>query len=220
MARAKPEKIGKTAKRRARKAGTVSTSYRRGGTGVRWRLATDLAPSLDAVALVDHVSDVVMAEHWHAIGEGRRAEGPELQPKLAAFGEQGKRAAAGKRPDVRGFTGLTQTPFRDSIARSPIKVRAKNVSRSRVQRQRFGDAGFIVNETVEGTKASCTIRPDKLHESFLALELKRGNTFFFVNGYVAEAVDKALAAWVGAGLDGVLQKADKRERKAGRARTK
>jgi hypothetical protein len=232
MARSKPEKLGKAFRRRvslrsprvgpASRAGIVSTGYSRGGWGASWRVAFNAAPSFDAVAICDHISDVVMAEHWHAIGEGRRAEGPEKQPELAKFGRQGREAAEGKRPDVRGYTGRSMKPFRDNIERTPIKVKARSLNRSTVREGAGALAGqrFVVNETVEATRASTTIRPDKLHESFMGLEEGRGNQFFFVTGFVAEAVDKALAVLMGYGLEGALAKGDKRERKAAKAKTR
>ena len=54
----------------------------------------------------------------------------------------------------------------------------------------------------------------------MGLEVERGNQFFFVNGYIAEAVDKALIAWTNIALVGGLKKADRRERKAAKAKTR
>ena len=182
-------------------------------------MATTLAPSLDAVALCDHISDVIMAEHWHAIGEGRQADGQGVQPELKSFGRQGREAAEGKRPNIRGFTGRPNKPFRDNIERSAIKVKSKALNRSRLKKQRFGVTGFIVNETVQGTRATCTIRPDKIHAAFLAREAKRGVRYFYVKGMVADAIDRALATWIGVALEGALKKADQRERRARKAKT-
>lgn len=221
MGRPKPERIGKTARRRAKSAGVISTSVTRKGFGVRWRTATTLAPSLDAVALVDHVSDVVLAQHYHAIGEGLQADESAPQPPLAAWGQAGRDAAEGRRPDVRGVTGLSSKPFRDNLERTAIKVKGKQISRSRFMRQRFGESGFIVNETVEGTRASTTIQPDRIHRNFVAIEAqKRQIQYLYVGGMVSEMVDRALAAWLDVGLEGVLAKADKRDRKALRSKTR
>jgi hypothetical protein len=219
MARSKPERIGKTYRRRANAAGVVSTSLR--GNGARWRVATTWAPSLDAVALVDHVSDVIMAEHHHAIGEGRQADGQNVQPPLADYGRAGRDAAEGKRPKARGYTGKTAKPFRDNIERSAIKVKGKQRNRSRIKQGSGALRGqsFLVNETVEGTKATTTIRPDKIHANFLALEDKRGIRYFYVKGMVADAIDRAVAKWADVALEGALKQADKRDRKARKAKT-
>lgn len=220
MARSDPNAIPRDAKRRVSKAGVTSTSSTRGGWGARWKIATDLAPSFDAVALVDHISDVVMAEHHGAITEGERADGSGKQPPLASWGQAGINAAEGKRPNIRGVTGSTAKPFADNIERTAIKAKGSSFSRSRMkQGNQF--QRFRVNETVESTKASTTIRPDKMHENFLGLEAdKRGIGYFFVGGKVAEAVDKALAAFTGLALEGVVAKGRKREIKAINARTR
>lgn len=173
------------------------------------------------MALVDHVSDVVLGEHWIAIGEGRRAESFDKQPPLAAWGKAGQDAAAGQRPNVRGFTASTAKPFRDNLERTAIKVVAgKGIQRSRIKRGNQFQGRFRVNETVESTKASTTIRPDKIHETFLGLELGRGNQYLFVRGLVAEAVDKALAAFTNIALEGAVAKGNKRDLKAVKARSK
>lgn len=171
---------------------------------------------LDAVALVDHLSDVILAEHWHAIGEGRRADGSNLQPPLADYGRAGREAAEGVRPDVRGFTGSSQKPFRDNIERTAIKVRGAAVRRS-VQASKGAP---VVNEAIAGTRASTRIQPDKLHRNFLKFEARRGNKFIHSGGYILRLVDEALGSWLGVAIDGVLEKADKRDRKARRAKTK
>lgn len=217
MARAKTDQP--RGARRVSSARVISTSSTRKGAGARWRVASDAAPSFDAVALVDHISDVILGEHYLAITEGRRAEGPEKQPALVEWGKAGRDAKAGARPNVRGYTGSTAKPFADNLERSPIKVSGKARTRSRVvQGNQF--QRFVVNETVEGTRAKTTIRPDKIHETFMALEEKRGNQFLFVTGYVSEAVDRALASYLGLALDGALAKGDKRERKAAKARSR
>lgn len=220
MGRAKPERVGKAYRRRATKAGVVSTSSKRRGAGARWRLATDLAPSLDAVALVDHVSDVVIAEHWHSIGDGRLADGSNTQRPLAGYGRAGRDAAEGRRPPVRGFTGRPKYPFRDNILRRPIRTKGVKLNRSIVKRQRFGENGFVVNQTVEATRATTTIEADRRHANFLALEAKRGVQYFFVGGYIAHLLDRALAAWLDVALAGALKKGDRRERRASKAKAR
>jgi hypothetical protein len=220
MARSDPNAIPRDAKRRVSRAGVTSTSSTRGGWGARWKIATDRAPSCDAVALVDHISDVVMAEHHGAITEGERADGSGKQPPLASWGQAGIDAAQGKRPNIRGVTASTTKPFADNIERTAIKVKGSSFSRSRPKQVGLFQR-IRVNETVEATKASTTIRPDQIHESFMGLEYeKRGNAFFFVGGKVAEAVDKALAAFTGLALEGVVAKGRKREIKAINARTR
>lgn len=222
MARAKVTKIGRTHRARATTAGVRGTSITRGGFGARWRIASNFAPSFDAVALVDHVSDVVMAEHWHAIGEGRRAGDLEQQAPLKAWGKAGRDAAEGKRPNVRGLTSSTAKPFRDNIERTAIKVSGKTLNRSRLKAGSGALRGqtFRVNETVEATKAKTTIRPDRVHETFMGLEVDRKNQFFFVTGAVADAVDKAMVAWTRIALDGALKAGDRRELKAKKAKTR
>jgi hypothetical protein len=222
MARSKPDRLGRTFRARATASGVLDTRYTRGGWGAKWRIASDVAPSFDAVALVDHISDVVMAEHWHAIGEGRRAGDMEAQPKLATWGRAGRDAAEGRRPNVRGFTASTAKPFRDNIERTAVKISGKKLQRSRLVAGTRALKGqtFRANETVEATRAKTTIRPDRIHESFMALELERGNDFFFVTGGVADAVDKALAAYTNIALDGALKAGDRRELKAKKARTR
>jgi hypothetical protein len=220
MARSDPNAIPRDFKRRVAKAGVRTSSETRGGWGASWKVVSDFAPSFDAVALVDHISDVVMAEHHGAIGEGERADGSGKQPPLASWGKAGKDAAAGQRPNVRGLTAETSKPFRDNIERTTIKVKGASLNRSRAKQVGLFQR-IRVNETVEATKASTTIKPDKVHESFMALEYdKRGNQFFFVNGKVAEAVDKALAAFTDLALDGVVAKGRKRVIKAIKARTR
>ncbi len=219
MARAKADRVEVTHKGRKTQA-TFATRQTRGGWGATWSISSSIAPSFDAGALADHISDVVMAEHLHAIQEGRRAESYEKQPELAAYGTQGKRAAEGQRPNIRGMTGSTAKPFAENIERTAIKISGRSLNRSRVgQGNQF--QRFRVNETVEATRAKTTIRPDRIHESFMGLEYdERGNQFFFVTGLVAEAVDAALAAFTGHAIDGVVAKGNKRELKAAKARTK
>lgn len=221
MARAKAERIGKSFRARQTAAG-VKSSYSRGGFGARWSISSDIAPSFDAVALVDHVSDVVLAEHHHAITEGRRAGDMDQQAPLNPLGKAGRDAAEGSRPAIRGYTGRSTKPFADNIERTAIKVSGKKLKRSRLKQGAGSLRGqtFRVNETVEATRAKTTIRPDKLHESFMGLELERGHQFFFVNGGVADAVDKALAAYTNVALEGALAAGDKRELKAKQARTR
>lgn len=222
MARAKVTKIGRTARARATAAGVLGTGVTRGGFGARWRVASDFAPSFDAVALVDHISDVVMAEHWHAIGEGRRAGDLEQQAPLKAWGKAGRDAAEGKRPNIRGLTAATAKPFRDNIERAAIKVSGKAFNRSRLKAGSGSLRGqmFRVNETVEATRAATTIRPDRIHENFMGLEEQRRHQFFFVTGAVADAVDKALAAYTSIALEGALKAGDRRELKAKKAKTR
>lgn len=223
MARAKATKIGKTrGPLRSSTTGVLGTTVTRKGWGVRWRVASTFAPSFDAVALVDHVSDVVMAEHWHAIGEGRRAGDMEQQAPLAAYGKAGRDAAEGKRPNVRGLTAATAKPFRDNIERTAIRVSGKTLARSRLKAGGGALKGqtFRVNETVEATKAKTTIRPDRIHDTFMGLEVDRKHQFFFVTGGVADAVDKALAAYTDIALEGALKAGDRRELKAKKARTR
>lgn len=220
MARAKADKVPRSFKARSSSSGVTKTGYTRGG-GATWSISTTLAPSFDAAALADHISDVVMAEHWHAIGEGRRADGYTKQPPLAAWGQAGQDAAEGKRPNIRGLTADTSKPFRDNIERTAIKISGRSLNRSRVKVGNQFQGKFRFNETVESTRARTTIQPDRIHASFMGLEYdKRGNQWFFVKGLVAEAVDKALAAFTGLALEGVVAKADKRERLAGNAKTR
>jgi hypothetical protein len=220
MTRSDPNAIPRDFKRRVAKAGVRSTSSTRGGWGASWKVVSGLAPSFDAIALVDHISDVVLAEHWAAIGEGERADGSGKQPPLADWGKAGKDAAAGLRPNVRGLTAETSKPFRDNLERTAIKSKGSSFNRSRTKQVGLFQR-IRVNETVEATRASTTIRPDKVHESFMGLEYdKRGNQFLFVGGKVSEAVDKAIAAFTGLALDGVVAKGRKREIKAIKARTR
>ncbi len=223
MGHAKPKRIGlqSRAPRRRSKAGLVSTTGIRGGWGIRYRIAIDV-PTFDPVALVDHISDVVMAEHWHAIGDGRRADGSGEQPPLNPRGVSGRRAEEGQRPDVRGYTGLSTTPFRDNIERSAIRVRGRAVRRSRITQGVRALAGqvFEVLDEAEGTRASARIVPDRVHRGWLKFEARRGIAYFFVSDYMGRLVDEAVEAFFGVAMKGLLLKGSKREAKAAKARTK
>lgn len=177
----------------------------RGGFGARWQVAATWSPNFDAVTGIDHITDAVLAEHYFAIREGVRAGDGSLQPKLLPRGKQGSLAANGQRPNIRGFTGRTTTPFSDNIERSAIKIKKKPVKLK---------VGTL------GTKAVSSIRPDKLHRGFVGFELRRGHQYFFADGPVLEVVDEALGQWLDLAIDGRLARSKMKKRKAKRAKAK
>lgn len=223
MGHAKPKRLGglRRAPRRATKAGLVSTGAVRKGWGIRYRIAVDM-PAFDPVALVDHISDVVMAEHWHAIRDGRRADGSGDQPPLDPRGVAGRRAIDGQRPAVRGYTGLSATPFSDNIGREPIKVSGKVVRRTRVVQGVRALAGqtFKVLDEAQGTRAKTKIVPAKIHKGWLGFEARRGIAYFYVKDFMGRMVDEAIEAYFKVGMSGLLLLGAKRERKAAKARAK
>ena len=200
-------------KRRAARAGIVSTT--RNGWGTRWRASADLPVQLDAVALVDHVSDAVLGEHYDAIVSGRKADGSQPQPPLLRRGTQGRKAAAGERPDIRGYTGRTTTPFGANLTRTPVKV----VKKAPVFRRTDQRLGMLIASEVEGVRAKTTIEPDPIHLGWLSTEAGRGVEYFYVGGVVEHLVDLAIAQWLDVGIDGALAAADKRERRAKKSKS-
>lgn len=198
--------------RRATRAGFVSSSAR--GTGARWRVALDIHMQLDAVPLLDHVTDVMMAQHLESIVSGQRADGGGSQKPLVRGGQQGRLAAEGIRPDARGFTGRSIRPFGPNIVRKEIRVLQKPVTFQRsVER-----LGIRFREKIEGTKAKTSIQPDPIHLGWLVTEGDRGVEYFYVDGLISRLIDMALAQWLGVALDGALKVGDKRERKASKAK--
>lgn len=183
--------------------------------GTRWRVIAGTEPQLDAAALVDHVSDVVLSEHHEAIRSGRRADGSGLQPKLNPRGTQGRRAEEGQRPNVRGYTGLTVKPFSDEIRRTAIKVKAGPTLRRTTVK-----LGLRLRTKSPTVRAKTTIEPAPIHRGWLGTEAGRGVEYFYVGGLVEHMVDLAVSQWLDVGIEGALKAADRRDRRARNARSR
>jgi hypothetical protein len=177
----------------------------RGGFGASWSVAVPFAPNFDAVTGLDHVSDGVLTEHLFAVQDGAKADGSGLQAPLSPRGKQGRFAAAGQRPNKRGFTGRTTRPFADNLERAPIKVNKRPVK---------------LKVGTEGTRAKTSIRPDPLHRGFVGFEERRGHEYFFADGPILRTVDKALEQWLELAVDGTLKRAKKKTRKAKKSKSR
>lgn len=163
-------------------------------------VSSDFAPAFDAVALCDHVSDVILAAHHDAIGRGSKADGSGPQPPLLGHGAAGKAAKKGHRPN---FRGVVTGRFRDGITRFKIKVSGKKLSSG-----------------VDGTQAKCTITAPNDRAIFLNKEATENDVeYFYTEGYVDFLIDEAVRQWTDVALDGEAQ-GDPEERKATQAKAK
>lgn len=167
---------------KGRLAGTKTT-----GTRTLWSLEykenTTLAPWFDAAWLMLHVGDTVLLHHHEAILKGKKADGSGDQPPLSMTGRQGKRAAAGKRPDDRGHTGL------EGPRAFPNAIRRKKITVSKGKKVGAGKR--------LGTVAKTAIAPATWHAPFAARELAENNVeYLYTEGDVEELIEQSLKEWV------------------------
>lgn len=156
-----------------------------------WNDESDLTPYLDASWLLAEVSHAVLAAHVHAIAAGDMARGGPQAP-LDPFGQSGRAARAGRRPDARGVARTDGRSLPDLLTRDPIKGRGGAVSRSK----KSGTARV-------GTLATTSIRPGSGgHTQFLSKDAQRGVEYFFVDGDIEKVIDRAVGEWLNAAFEG------------------
>lgn len=162
---------------------------------------------LDAAVLVDHLTDLVLAEHREAIRAGRRADGGTQAP-LSSTSSEGRAAAAGRRPNVRGYTGRTKEPFSDELRRAEIKAGGRARSQS----------SGTINVLPVPTAARGVIEPSPTHQNWLEEEAARGIFYLYVGGAIARLVAEASGQWLDVATDGALARPDLGRRRAKDAR--
>lgn len=140
-------------------------------TSKAWHVPADLAIDLRASALADRVAGVVLEAHRKAILAGTRANDGAVQPKLDPRGQQGRRAAAGKRPNFRGNTGRP-----NGFPRSLRRGRTKK-----------GRADTNTTVVIEA--------PGKF-VPWLAREDTRGVEYLFTDGAIAKAIEDETMRWL------------------------
>jgi hypothetical protein len=146
-----------------------------------WEDEVDWAPYFDAAWLVTEILNAVLEHHHRSIVAGVEA-GTGLDQKPLE-GKSAADADAGKRPDVRGWTGKSGgRAFPDALTRT--KIAGSGVTKGKVKTL----AGKQVME------ASGTIKPGlSKHIDWLEDELgKRGVDYFYVDGNVEKLIEETL----------------------------
>lgn len=135
-------------------------------------MPADLAIDLRASALADRVAAVILDAHRKAILTGVRANDGAPQPKLDPRGQQGRRAAKGKRPSFRGNTGRT-----NGFPRSLRRGRTKKAR---------GDTNTTVIIEAPGKFVPWLGRESNA----------RGVEYLFTDGAIAKAIEDETMAWL------------------------
>jgi hypothetical protein len=149
-----------------------------------WRVPQDLAIDLRASALADRVAAEVLRIHKASIIAGVRADDGTAQPPLDPKGQQGRKAAQGRRPPHRGNTGNAQG--------FPRTLRRGKTKKARGE-----------------TNVSVTIEADPRLGPWLGREDdKRDVQYLFTTGEVADAIERVTFEW----LDEVTRPGPKKKR--------
>lgn len=153
--------------------------------------------AIGAGSLCDAVSTALLLHHTRMITAGRVPSGG-AQRRLDPDAQQGRRAAKGQRPNVRGFTGNAES-FPNILTRSAIslskgEVRIGGTERASGPRQK-GKRGPTSPKM--GFSASATINPGKgLQAKWLQEEFGLGVEYFAVVGASDRVVTEAVADYL------------------------
>lgn len=160
--------------------------HKSGGTKDAWELQynelDDFEPWLDAVYLVDSVSDVLLKHHLESISKGVHPGTGRPQPPLDPGGQAAREEG---RPPIRSNRGSkSRRRFPDFIRRTKIRSNGKPVK-----------LGTRNGTKIYGTKASCRIEPDPVHKAHVQREADQRRIEYF--GAPARLVDRHLKRLVG-----------------------
>ncbi|MBK6920410.1 MAG: hypothetical protein IPH07_23625, partial [Deltaproteobacteria bacterium] len=176
------------------------------GKDPAWR-SDGWQPDFDAASLADYVADVVLSATRDAIEAGKHPSGTE-QRDLNPKGQRGRKAAAGKRPPFRGWTGRKMALPR-KLRRSKMKVKGLTRASGPVRR------GYAAPTVGSATEASVTIKPHSKHKLFIGREAKLGVEYFSDEGDIATLVKTAVDFWISRAVEGDPPAPDPSEREAG-----
>lgn len=170
-----------------------------------WIVADALAINRNPAAIVDHVSDYLLAAHAEAILRGQKADGSGPQAKLKS-GEQKELARKGKRKDARG---ILSGGFARNLTRGKIRIRGGKL--------RNGDDATIAKCRIKvmrpkgGTGARDEFGNSGDYPAWIAKESRRGIEFFFTTGAIAAGVDLAIRQFLDLGIRDQVRDPDFRE---------
>lgn len=144
--------------------------------------------AIGAASLCDYVSRALLQHHADAIEEGRRPSGGAQAP-LDPEGQQGRKAAEGRRPNIRGNTGTDRSIPR-LLKRSEVRSTGKVV--------RIGRGGEL------GFTAHATIYPGAgLQGQFISDEADQGIEYFAVTGDADRVIEQVVVDYLATVFDGV-----------------
>lgn len=180
----------------ARKSGASSG---KGAFGLDVRITQDeMLVSIGALSLVDYVSRALLAHHASSIAEGRRPAGG-MQAQLDPDGAQGKRARAGKRPNVRGNTGKPSS-IPPKFTRGEIKGGTRPVNLGSIDGNvRIGPR----RAPVIGVSASADLYPGRAgQQRFMDDEASEGIEYLAVDGAADRVIEDVVIDYLAKVFDG------------------
>lgn len=148
----------------------------------------EFAVAIGAASLCDYVSRGLLLHTAGSIETGKRPSGGAQRP-LDPEGQQGRKAAEGRRPNTRGNTG-TERSIPQLLTRSEVRATGKVT--------RIGRGGEL------GYTAHATIYPGAgLQGQFIAEEDAQGIEYFAVTGDADRVIEQVVVDYIATCMDGV-----------------
>lgn len=159
----------------------------------------ELTAAIGALSLADAITRALLAHHAEAIAAGVRPSGG-AQVALDPAGHQGKEAAKGRRPNVRGNTG-TAKAMPPNLTRSEVKGGTKAISIG--ARPDFGGRGGPKRAGAIGVKATADIYPMFAGQAkFIDEQDAAGIEFFAVDGRADRVIEDVVIDYLATVFDG------------------
>lgn len=157
-----------------------------------------LSAAIGALSLVDAVSRALLMHHARSISEGKRPAGGAQAP-LDQDGTQGKRARAGKRPNIRGNTGKPSS-IPPKFTRGEVKGGTRPV---RIETPDIGARIGPKRSARIGVSASADVYPGRAgQQRFMDDEASEGIEYLAVDGSADRVIEDVVIDYLATVFDG------------------